>query len=216
MQGVSFTMALSLRGPVKQSLRRARFQRIDELEAQFAELAGEALGLEGQHVTLIRRRVHDSKAPPAGKRVEGLEAWRYQALVSNEARSGEDQWRFYNGRADCERVFRVGKQSMGLEHLVSRTLRANEVAFLLRMVAFNADLHFQASCEQQAQQDNREVVSGGLQWRQPRFYQSPGRLVRCQGRFILHVCADEATIRLWRFYAPQLAAQLAAVEVQGA
>lgn len=34
----------------------------------------------------------------------------YQSLLTSEDWEPRDVWRFYNHRADCERVFRVGKQ----------------------------------------------------------------------------------------------------------
>ena len=59
-------------------------------------------------------------------------------------------WRFYNHRADCERVFRTGKQALGLGNLVGRSYAANATAFLLRALAFNIDLLFQQAAENRA------------------------------------------------------------------
>lgn len=201
-QGVSFVMALPLSARVKEHVPTLSFVALDE-DIETVRLSGEEVGQpEGFFVALVRRAVHDRKAPPQGKKVAGQDDWRFQAIVSDRAWDAVDLWRFYNGRADCERVFRIGKQGLGLGHLVSRRFRANETAFLLRAVAFNADLLFQAYCEQLAQQHGRKAQIVGLEWRQVYFYRTPGRLVRSKGRWILHVPADEVLARLWRFYAP--------------
>jgi hypothetical protein len=151
-----------------------------------------------------------------GKRVHGDERWRYQAVVSDRTWPPYDLWRFYNGRADCERVFRVGKQALGLGHLVSRKLRANEIAFLLRGLAFNVDLHFQAHCEERARQEGRHVHNVGLEWRQPRFYRTAGRLLRTADGLVLRVPANTLLERLWSFCAPDLVRGVGRLEVTAA
>jgi hypothetical protein len=201
-EGAHFVMALPLSVRVKERLPSAPFVRLDE-EIETVRLPSREVGVaQDWQVALVRRVVHDKAAPPLGKKVTGLEGWRFQGIISDCAWEASDLWRFYNGRANCERVFRVGKQVLGLGHLVSRRFRANESAFVLRTLAFNADLLFQAEQAQAARQQGRKVLSVGLEWRQRYFYRSPGRLVRHSGQWVLHVSAHEVIARLWRFYAP--------------
>lgn len=213
--GVPFVMSHPLSAGVKLHLHAVDFESLDDDdEIQVGELCGKQVGAgEAVRVAVIRRRVNDSGAPPQGKKVDGEPNWRYQAVVSDQDWSPEDLWRFYNGRADCERVFRVGKQALAMGHLVSRTFRANEIAFLLRALAFNVDLAFQAHCEQLAREADRPVRHAGLEWRQPRFYRTAGRLLREAGRWVLRVPQNRLLADLWAFYAPDLVAPEATVEV---
>lgn len=213
-QGLPFVMAMPLVVGVKLHARVATFSPVNEdpdIEATLLE--GKLVGAgEDFRVAVIRRRVHDRKAPPQGKKIEGEPGWRYQAVVSDRPWAPDDLWRFYNGRADCENVFRVGKQALALGKLVGRSYRANEIAFLLRSLAYNADLHFQAHCERRAREENRKVLRVGLEWRQPRFYRSPGRLLRHRGRWILRVPEQPVLAHLWAFFAPDLVAAPAAAQ----
>ncbi len=214
-RGVPFVMAIPLSAGVKLFLHTLTFEPIDdEGEIEFGVLKGELLKLEPTfRIAVIRRCVHDPSAPPQGKKVEGHPHWRYQAVVSDRDWAPEDLWRFYNGRADCERVFRVGKQALALGHLVSRGYRANEVGFLLRALAFNVDLRFQAHCEERARAEGRHVHRVGLEWRQPRFYRTAGRLLREAGRLVLRVPQNRVLADLWMFYAPDFVALVATNEV---
>lgn len=204
-----FVMASPMNAGVKLMLHKASFEALmDDEDVQFAELSGKSVGYgEGVKVIVIRRWVHDPKAPPLGKKVEGHGSWRHQAIVTNQLEWGPvDIWRFYNARADCERVFRVAKQTLAMSHLVGTRFRANEVAFLLRLLAFNADLRFQRHCEERAEQAGEPVRRLGLEWRQFRFFNSPGRLLTSANTLVLRVPANSFLRDLWRFYAPDLAA----------
>lgn len=215
-QDVAFVMAIPLSAGVKLHLHTLTFESVDDDydDIECAELSGKLVGIgEAFRIAVIRRQVHDPSAPPQGKKVDGHPHWRYQAVVSDRDWTPPDLWRFYNGRAGCERVFRIGKQALGLGHLVSRQFRANEAAFLLRSIAFNVDVRFQAHCEQRARAEKRVVRRVGLEWRQPRFYRTAGRLLHEAGRWVLRVPANDLLADLWAFYAPDLVAGAAAGEV---
>ena len=149
---------------------------------------------------------------PMGKRVDGLPGWRYQAIATNQPWEPVDVWRFYNDRADCERVFKVGKQALALQCLVGHDFRANEVAFLLRLLAFNADTLFELHCEEQAKQQERRALRYGLQWRQVRFFLSPGRLLIEGGRYVLRTPPNPKLHQLWEHYAPDLVGSSSSME----
>jgi hypothetical protein len=204
---VGFAFALPLYSGVKLMLMKATFEALtDDEDLEFARLKSDALGLScsGLNVVVVRRRVHDPQAPPQGKVIRWSPEWRYQAMISNEDWSAPDIWRFYNYRAECERVFRIGKQTLGMGHLVGRGFRANRMAFLLRLLAYNADIRFQSYCEERAREQDRPVCHVGLEWRQIRFYLSPGRFLRERGRWILRVPVNAKLTELWSFYAPNL------------
>lgn len=203
-----FVMASPMSAGVKLALHQATFEPLtDDPDIQFASLDGRLTGHgDGVRIVVIRRRVHDPKAPPIGKVVEGFDGWRHQAIVTNQLDwDPVDVWRFYNGRADCERIFRVGKQALAMSHLVGAKFRANEVAFLLRLLAFNADTRFQLHVEQQAADEQRPVRRRGLEWRQFRFFNSPGRLLRTARGYVLRVPASQLLADVWTYYAPDLA-----------
>lgn len=211
-QRVKFTFALPLYASIKFMLMKAVFVAMtDDEDIEFAELDSGSLGLvyAGLKVVVVRRRVLNPKAPPQGKVISWSPEWRYQAIItSNTDWNAPDVWRFYNYRAECERVFRIGKQALALAHLVGHGLRANRVAFFLRLLAYNADLRFQQHAEDQARVNQRPVRAVGLEWRQKRFYLSPGRFLREHSRWILRTPVNRLLTDLWAFYAPDLATGL--------
>ena len=153
------------------------------------------------------REVDQLGCPEGGSVYPPLDRWRYQALVTATEGPPEDLWRFYNGRADCERVFKVARGALGMGHLVGQSLRANETAFLLRLLAFNADLRFQEDVERAATEAGRPMIRMGLLARQRRFYTAAGRLLRAQGRWVLRVRDNPRVAAMWAYYAPQLVAR---------
>jgi hypothetical protein len=175
--GVRFIFSLPLRPGVKLMLRTTRWRGLDgDPDIQGTVIPGARLGMDPRlRVLGIRRRVFDAKAPPQGKRIDGCEQWRYQALVTVMTGQPEDLW-----------------------------LRANETAFLLRILAFNADLRFQAHAEEQASAAGRPAIRMGLVTRQRRFFNAAGRLLRTHGRWVLRVRDNPVGERLWAFYAPEL------------
>lgn len=209
-QKLPFACSLPLQAAVKLALMAATFTPVDpdDEDIESAVIAGPLLGYPASiRVIAIRRQVHDASAPPPGKVVHGDERWRYQAIVSSLDWDAADVWRFYNDRGDCERVFKVGKHALGLGCMVSHDFRTNEVAFLLRLLAFNADLLFQAQAEHRAAETKQPTVKLGLVARQPRFFRQAGRLLREHNRWVLRVPKNPRLADLWAFYAPDLLRQ---------
>lgn len=206
-QKLPFACSLPLQAAVKLALMAATFTLVDpdDEDIESAVIAGPLLGYPASiRVIAIRRQVHDASAPPPGKVVHGDERWRYQAIVSSLDWDAADVWRFYNDRGDCERVFKVGKHALGLGCMVSHDFRTNEVAFLLRLLAFNADLLFQAQAEHRAAETKQPTIKLGLVARQPRFFRQAGRLLREHNRWVLRVPKNQRLADLWAFYAPDL------------
>ncbi len=207
-QKIPFFFSLRLLPHIKCKLPHIHFLPVDDDgDLQVARVPGDLLGLDPRlFVACIRRRVHDPKAPPAGKKVSDSPSWRYQSIVTSEDWSALDIWRFYNDRADCERIFRTARGGLGLGWLVSHDFRANSAAFLLRLLAFNLDLLFQAHVEQRARHSRAPVRQLGLLHRQQYFYRCPGRLLRQRGRWVLRTGVQKLTNHLWAYYAPELLA----------
>jgi len=203
--GFKFTFVLPMYAGLKLRLMKTTFAAMtDDEDIEFARLSSEGLGIghAGLVVAVIRRRVHDQSAPPQGKTIDWSPGWRYQAIITNNDWSAPDIWRFYNYRAECERIFRIGKQCLGLANLVGHGFRGNEVAFLLRLLAYNADIAFQEHCAQRARERTLPVPRVGLEWRQIRFYLSPGRFLREQSRWVLRTPVNVKLSELWAFYSP--------------
>ena len=208
-QAIPFAFSMPLRPGLKLMLRHTRWRGLDgDPDIQVCVLTGERVGIDAHlRVIGIRRRVHDEKTPPQGKRIAGCTRWRYQAIVTSMDGLPEDLWRFYNGRADCERVFRTARQALGMGNLVSQRFRANEVAFMLRLLAMNLDLRFQLHREKAATADvSRPSLRQGLIRRQRTFYRCPGRLLKHHGRWVLRVPKLPRVRRLWQHYAPSCVA----------
>ena len=205
-KALPFACALPLAPAVKLLLWKASFQPVEgEEDIQVATLPGKNLGYDPRvRVVVLRRRVHDPKAPPPGKVLRGDSAWRYQAIVTSLDWDPVEVWRFYNDRGDAERVFKVGKHALSLGLLVGHELRANETAFLLRLLAFNADVLFQADAERKAKEAGRPALRMGLLARQPRLYRLAGRLLREHNRWVLRVPSATRVAELMAFYAPEL------------
>lgn len=205
-EGIPFACALPMQANVKLALWNTPFQAVeddDEGDLAIAEIPGARLGMDARvRVIVLRRVVHDPSAPPPGKVVpDDLDA-RYQAIATSLDWAPVDVWRFYNDRGDAERVFKTGKHALGLANLVSHEFRANEVAFLLRLLALNLDQHFQSAAERTAEAAHRPVVRMGLLARQPRLYHLAGRLLRIQGRWVLRIPQSPRVESLWAFYDP--------------
>ena len=199
-----FAFALPLSPGVKLVAWKAGFQRVDDCDddVEIAELPGALVGLDAKlRVVLVRRRLHDPSAPPAGKKLEQDPLHRYQAIVTSLDTDAVGVWRFYNGRGDAERVFKVGKHALALGNLVGSSLRANSAAFLLRLLAFNLDLAFQREADRAAATAGRKVEPLGLAARQPRLYHLAGRLLRAADRWILRLPKAHQVARLWDYYA---------------
>jgi len=206
---VPFFFAYPLSAGLKLRLMPVAFEALpDDPDIETASLSGADVGLDDRfRVVVVRRVVHDRKAPPPGKVIDWSPGYRYQAIVTSEtAWDPVDVWRFYNGRGDCERVFRTGRQALGLSHLVGHDFRANQVAFLLRLIALDADLLFQHHVEGQAVAWKNPARHEGLESRQFYFYNSPGRLLCEHGRWVLRVARGIRVRQLWLFYGPGLLA----------
>ena len=221
-QKLPFTFSLPMRPAVKLLAWTAEFKPVDDLERvpaeegededdddeglEIAEIAGTALGMApGLRAIVIRRRLHDRKAPPAGKKVEQDPDHRYQVIITSLDWDPADVWRFYNDRGDAERVFKTAKQALSLGSLVSHDYRANEVAFHLRLTAYNADILFQQAAEAAAAAENRPVTHMGIKARQSRLYVLAGRLLREHDHWVLRLPASRKVAALWAFYAPNRA-----------
>jgi hypothetical protein len=63
--------------------------------------------------------------------------------------------------------------------------------------------------EDKAAAEERPVKRLGLEWRQFRFFNSPGRLLRTAHGYILRVPDNQLLADVWAFYAPDLAAATA-------
>ena len=210
---VPYFIVMRMVPQLKLFLHKVHFEPMtDEPDIEFGSIHGTKIGMGNTRVVLIRRRVHEPKAPPMGKRVDGHPNWRYQAIATNQPWGPVDVWRFYNDRGDCERVFKVGKQALALQRLVGHDFRANEVAFLLRLLAYNADTLFELHCEERARQQGCKVLRCGLQWRQVRFFCSPGRLLIEGGRYVLRAPSNAKLHQLWEYYAPDLVENASSME----
>ena len=201
--GIPFTFAMPLYSALKLHLMTVPFKVVadDDDDIEVGVLPGTAMGYAPRlRIVVIRRRVHDASAPPPGKVVSWDPDWRYQAIVTNTTWEPLDVWRFYNDRGDAERVFKTGKQALGLGWLVSHELRANSVAFLLRLIAYNADLLFQQDAERRARTDERPIRRLGLQARQHYFYQLAGRLLRVHNRWVLSLPVNRQVEAMWAYY----------------
>lgn len=198
-----FAFALPLSSGVKLVAWKARFRRVDacDEDVEIAELPGALVSLDARlRVVLVRRRLHDPSAPPAGKKLEQDPLHRYQAIVTSLETDTVGVWRFYNGRGDAERVFKVGKHALALGNLVGSSLRANAVAFLLRLLAFNLDLAFEREAHRAAVAAGRKVEPLGLIARQPRLFHLAGRLLRAADAWILRLPKVHQVARLWHYY----------------
>jgi hypothetical protein len=197
-----FVMSFPLGAAIKLMLHASTWQTLDgDPDIELATVKGEDLHLDPRvKVVVIRRFVHDEKTPPQGKVVKNDPNWRYQALVTSLDWEPLDVWRFYNDRGDCERIFKVAKHALGMGRLISHDFKANNVAFLLRMLAFNVDLLFQRYTEERAREQNKPVIHIGLQARQNRFYRGAARLLRFQNEWVLRVQKNRYVEKLWAFY----------------
>lgn len=219
-QKIHFACSLPLQAGFKLLLWKAEFTRVETMDpvllepgdddAEYEEgldiatIPGALLGMDPRlKVVVIRRRIHDPKAPPSGKKIEHEPESRYHAIVTSLDWDAVDCWRFYNDRGDAERVFKTGKQALSLGKLVSQNFRANEVAFLLRLLAYNVDVLFQQAAERAAIAEKRPVIRMGLKARQPRLYGMAGRLLRVHDAWVLRIPKSKRVAALFEYFDPR-------------
>jgi hypothetical protein len=200
---IRFTIVHPMNSQVKLGLWNIVMKPMeDDPDVSLGQIKGEFFGYpEGVRVVIIRRALHNEKEPPQGKKIDFDPCGRYQAITTNLPADYDehDVWNFYNHRAQCERVFRDGKQSLGLGWLVGQSQVANEVAFLLRLLARNLDMLFHQYSKSEAK-SKKDTVDVGLGYRQTRYYRQPGRLVNRKGRILLRVRPEKLVRKLFGFY----------------
>ena len=91
-----------------------------------------------------------------------------------------------------------------MSRLVGQRFNANHGAFLLRLLAYSADILFHLDAEDKAREAKRASVRPGLLARQLRFYNTAGRLLCASGRWLLRVAENERVGALFAFYGPDL------------
>ncbi len=98
------------------------------------------------------------------------------------------------------------RHALGMSRLIGQKLNANHGAFLLGLLAYNADTLFQLDAEEKAKEASHKTVRLGLLARQRRFYNTEGRLLCASGQWLSGVAQNERVEALFGFYAPDLAA----------
>lgn len=81
-------------------------------------------------------------------------------MITSAPGQPEDLWRLNDGRVDCERVFKVARHALGMSWLMGHGPGANETAFSLRLLSYNADILLQPH-ETAAATDRRPVTHSG-------------------------------------------------------
>lgn len=202
---IPFAVVLPMYQSLKLLVWKTQFNALEhDKDVELAVVPGPQLQLgEEARVVVVRRRIHDPKAPPLGKKVSGDAEWRYQAIATTlpeEEYAPYDVWNFYNHRAEVERVFRDGKGELGLDWLVSQQLRGNETAFLLRLLALNVDRLFHQHANHVAKGRGQKERRLGLGYRQTRLYTLPGRLMDHGGVWLLRLPPNQELASIFRFY----------------
>lgn len=134
---------------------------------------------------VVRRRVHDWRAPLVGKLVgRDLES-REQAIVTSADSERLDVWRFDRDRGDAGRLFKTRNQAIGLGWLVGHDLRAKAIAVLLRLLGNHAVLLFRRDAERRAREAERSFRHVGPQGHKHHFQRLAGCLLRVYNRWTL-------------------------------
>lgn len=87
-------------------------------------------------------------------------------------------------------------------YLVSQEFRANEVVFILRLIAYNVDVLFQQAAEEAAIAENRPLIRMRLKALKPRLFVLAGRLLRKQDQWLLRLPKSRKVSEVWAYYAP--------------
>ena len=121
-----------------QSLCRHDQEHWRQTELGGLEVQEVELEQPGRRLIVIRQRI-EQRPEAGGKTLFELESWRFQALVTNLARSVDalSVWRRYNGRADIENRIRELGEQFGIKRLCVHRFWGTEAMHHLAIAAYN-------------------------------------------------------------------------------
>jgi hypothetical protein len=145
-QNLKYIVVARLLKPLQRLCRNETiWQQTEVSGTEVAEVWHSEIGWEKpRRVVLIRHRVAEKKRP-GGKKLLEVEAYTFQALVTNLPQSVPPLavWRDYNQRAGCEGVIKQLDMDFSLDKLCLKKFFASEAAMSLAIVAYNLCVLFQ-------------------------------------------------------------------------
>jgi hypothetical protein len=135
--GLKYIFAAKLTQKV-QSLCRHGDEHWHQSEVAGLEVQEVELEQPGRRLIVVRQRI-EQRPQAGGKTLFELEGYRFQALVTNLARSVDalNVWRRYNGRADLENRIRELGEQFGIKRLCVRKFWGTEAMHHLAIAAYN-------------------------------------------------------------------------------
>ncbi|MEO8166009.1 MAG: IS1380 family transposase [Betaproteobacteria bacterium] len=145
-QNLRYIVVARLLRPLQRLCRKETIWQPSEVPGtEVAEVWHEEIGWgKARRLILIRHTVAEKKRP-GGKKLLEIEAYTFQALVTNLAPSVPpiSVWRDYNARAGCEGVIKQLDMDFALDKLCLKKFFATEAAMSLAVVAYNLCVLFQ-------------------------------------------------------------------------
>ena len=176
-QGVLFTIAAKLTSPIKRRLSSLRYHTLTH-GIETAEFLYQPMGWKKQYRFIVIRRPIPEE-PTDQLTLFSMGKFSYQVMVTNMELKPINIWRFYNGRAGVELIFKELKNDYPLAKIPRKHFASNESYFHILLFSYNLVNWFKRLCLPQ------EFQTMTLSSLRARLLLIPGELVHSGNRPVL-------------------------------
>ncbi|MEW6408481.1 MAG: IS1380 family transposase [Patescibacteria group bacterium] len=141
---VEFVIVADLTSPLKYKLSGLKFKPINEIYS-FSELYYQPVNWpKGYRFCIIRKKL--PKEELAQTTLFVTDRFAYSAIITNLSMTSRNVWKFYNGRAQCERNIRGLKEDYYLSNIPTKHFVANELYLEVLLLTYDLVKWFQKLC----------------------------------------------------------------------
>lgn len=139
-----FTIVADMTGPLKERVIGRRYHAAND-RYSFAETTYQPHGWpEPERYCIIRKKLEPDETNQAT--LFTVNAYSYSAIVTNLTMTPANVWKFYNGRAHCERNIRRLKEDYFLGNIPTKHFVANQLYLEILLWAYDLIRWFQRLC----------------------------------------------------------------------
>ena len=126
--------------------------------------------------------------------------WQYEAMVTNLDWEPIDIWRFYNQRCCMENAIKEAKYGFSIHRIATGHFVANEIDFLIKLLAYNLYERFKRDCCEPIHQ-GYTIARFRLE-----FFHCAARLIKHGRQVVLKLAQDFSNRHFWQRMATKVAA----------
>lgn len=181
-KGIGYAIVAKLTPPIKRKITELRYHGFRKGWA-VATFQYQPYRWEKPHQFIVIRRLLPQKAEDQ-MTLFTINRYSYQVFVSNLSLKPENVWYFYKGRANIEKDIREVKEDYALAKIPTKIFQANQMYFLLLLLAYNIVNWFKRICLPPKYQKST------LQTIRSEILVLPARLVRTDNRNLLKLPSE--------------------------